>query len=355
VSILDRYILRIVGGASLMVLLVLLALGGFVGFIAQLDDVGKGTYGAANAMAFVLLMLPSQIFQFMPMAALLGSLMGLGRLASQSELTVMRAAGVSPMRIALSVLGVGIALTLMSAALGEFIAPPLERYAKHQRTVLKNQDLQLSHRQDLWLKHDDMIINARPKSSENWEGGVYVFSFDQEKRLTSLGRADSAKLGQDGQWLLDNLSNTRFSGRMVTVDPPASVKLGPGLNPELMEMSEVNPDIMSSFDLYDYGNYLRRNNLNAENYDTALWFRLAGVVSISLMTVLAVPFVFGSLRSSGAGVRVMIGVTVGAGYFLLNRTLANSGQVFDLNPMVVASLPTLALGLIALIGVLRIR
>jgi lipopolysaccharide export system permease protein len=338
-----------------MVLLVLLALGGFVGFIAQLDDVGKGTYGAASAIAFVLLVLPSQIFQYMPMAALLGSLMGLGRLASQSELTVMRAAGVSPMRIAMSVLGVGIALTLMSAALGEFIAPPLERYAKHQRTMLKNQDLQISSRQDLWLKHENMVINARPKSSENWEGGVYVFSFGEDKQLVSLGRADGAELGSDGQWLLQNLQSTRFTDKGVAVDPPSAFKLGPGLNPELMEMSKVNPDTMSSIDLYGYGNYLRRNNLNSENYDTALWFRLASVVSISLMTVLAVPFVFGSLRSSGSGVRVMIGVMIGAGYFLLNRTLANSGQVFDLNPVVVASLPTLALALVALIGVLRIR
>jgi len=354
-SILDRYILRVVGGASLMVLLVLLALGGFVGFIAQLDDVGKGSYGVTNALGFVLLVLPSQIFQFMPMAALLGSLMGLGRLAGQSELTVMRAAGVSPMRIAASVFGVGIALTLMSAALGEFIAPPLERYGKHQRAVLRSQELQVSDRQNIWMKHDDLVINARPKSGENWEGGVFVFRFGDDNRLVALGRADGAELGEDGQWRLDNLVQTEFGPAGVQAEQHVSLKLGPGLNPDLMELSEVNPDTMSSVDLYSYSQYLRRNKLDSQNYDTALWFRIASVVSISLMTVLAVPFVFGSLRSTGAGVRVMIGVTIGAGYFLLNRTLANSGQVFDLNPVVVATLPTLALALIAAVGILRVR
>lgn len=354
-SILDRYILKSIVGSSLLVMGVLIALTGFVVFLGELDDVGRGSFGVWEALSYTLLMLPNQTFDMMPVAALLGSLMGLGRLAAQSELTVMRAAGVSPWRLALSAFSVGLILAVLTGALGEFIAPPLEHYGVAQRTIAKHSDVQFDSRQSVWIKHGGQIINARTRSDGNWEGGVYVFGFDKDRNLTSMARAEGASLSADGRWHLDQLTESRFEAGSVVAGREASRPLDPGLSPELLDLSDVRPQIMSTRDLYSYANYLRANDLDAQSYDIIMWFRVAGVLSIFVMTTLAVPFVFGSLRSSGGGVRLLIGIMIGAIYFLANRTLASSGQVFDLNPILVASIPSLVLMLVTVIGISRIR
>ena len=354
-NILDRYILRAISGTSALVLGLLIGLNGFVVFVGQLDDVGKGTYGIWDAVVYSLLMMPTQTFDLMPVAALLGGLMGLGRLAAQSELTVMRAAGVSPWRLALSALSVGLILTLATGALGEFIAPPLERYATQQRAMARNADLHFDTGQSVWLKHGGQIINARAQADGNWEGGVYLFSFDSKRDLISMGRAERASMYPDGLWHLEELDESKFNAGVVSVNSELDHALEPGLSPELMGLSEIRPQTMSVRDLYGYSSYLKRNNLDTGAYDIIMWFRIAGVLSVAIMTTLAVPFVFGSLRSSGGGVRLLIGIMIGVGYFLANRTLANSGQVFDLNPILVASIPSLVLMMITVVGLARIR
>jgi lipopolysaccharide export system permease protein len=354
-NILDRYILRAISGTSALVMSLLIALNGFVVFIGQLEDVGKGEFGIWDALTYSLLMIPTQTFDLMPVAALLGSLMGLGRLAAQSELTVMRAAGVSPWRLAMSAFGVGIILTLATGALGEFIAPPMERYATQQRAMAQNTDVQFDSRQNVWLKHGNQIINARARADGNWEGGVYLFGFDSQLDLKSIGRAEAASLSADGRWHLEQLRESSFDSGSVSVRHESIHPLDPGLSPELMGLSEVRPQTMSAQDLISYRDYLRRNKLESRSYEIIMWFRIAGILSVSVMTTLAVPFVFGSLRNSGGGVRLLIGIMIGVGYFLANRTLANSGQVFDLNPILVACIPTLVLMMITVMGLSRIR
>ena len=222
-------------------------------------------------------------------------------------------------------------------------------------TTTKDQDLHFDSRQSVWLKHGGQIINASARTDGNWDGGVYVFGFDGERTLVSMGRAERASIYPDGLWHLEQLEESRFDKGAVSISSKFDHPLEPGLSPELMGLSEIRPQTMSVRDLHSYSGYLRRNDLDTGTYDIIMWFRIAGVLSISVMTTLAVPFVFGSLRSSGGGVRVLIGIMIGVAYFLANRTLANSGQVFDLNPILVASIPTLVLMLFTVIGLARIR
>jgi lipopolysaccharide export system permease protein len=70
------------------------------------------------------------------------------------------------------------------------------------------------------------------------------------------------------------------------------------------------------------------------------------------MTMLALPFVFGGLRSAGAGARMLVGLVIGLGYYVTGEVLTNSGVVFDLDPRVVAWTPS-ALLLIVMIAALR--
>ena len=109
-KILKRHIGLTIIMATALVLLGLIGLQIFVSFINELNEIGSGHYGLWQTLQYVILTLPSNIYSFFPMAGLLGSLIGLGYLASNRELIVMRASGVSLMQIVWAVLRAAILL-----------------------------------------------------------------------------------------------------------------------------------------------------------------------------------------------------------------------------------------------------
>lgn len=354
-SLLDRYILSNVVRGTGLVLMVLLALSSFVGFVGQVDDVGQGEYSTAEAFVYVLLTLPSLAYQMAPIATLLGALLGLGNLAAHSELIVMRAAGVSPWRLARSVLLAGVILAILASALGELIAPPAEAYAKRSRTMSIHKELNMDRGQSGWIRDGELVINIEQLIEEDRTGGIYVFTLHENRELASIVRARAARFGAQGGWVLEDAHKTEFTDGRIAAETLPRLKQATKLSPELLGLSIVDPDILSSRALAEYIRYLRSNELNSDRYITAFWSRLATIVSVVIMAALALPFVFGSLRSSGAGQRVFVGVLIGAGYFLVNRLIANSGAVYGLDPALTAWLPTLVLGSVTVIAVSRIR
>src|SRR5262245_63166479 len=122
-STLSRYVIRAVRGTTLLVMLVLLTLSGLYIFITQQDEIGVGTYTLEDAFLFVGLNPPKYAFDMLPIAALIGALLALGNLARSMELIVVRAAGVSTMRIGMWVAAAGVILMLVTAVLAELVAP----------------------------------------------------------------------------------------------------------------------------------------------------------------------------------------------------------------------------------------
>lgn len=352
---LDRYIFGAVVTGTLMVLAVLLALNAFVSFIGQVDNVGQGTYTTGDAIAFVALNLPSMTYWLLPIATLLGALLGLGNLASHSELIVMRAAGVSTARLARSVIISGCIIALLATALGELIAPPAEQYAKRHRTMALHNQLSMAQGQSGWIRDGNVVINIEQLMEGDRAGGIYVFSFGADQELKSIVQARSASFDANGVWMLDDSSKTEFFGDRLVATKGPRLAQPTNLSPELLGLSIVDPDSLASRGLYAYINYLKGNGLDADSYITAFWSRIATVLSIVVMAMLALPFVFGPLRSTGTGQRMFIGILIGAGYFLVNRLVTNSGAVFGLDPAVTAWLPTIALLAITLAALARVR
>lgn len=353
-NLLDRYIVRSILNAILVVMLVLLGLRTFIEFVGQLNDVG-GDYTLVKAAAFVALRTPRAIFDMLPAAALLGALLGLGGLASHSELVVMRASGVSRLRLLRSASLAGCMLLLLMALLGESIAPSAGQYARQLRAAALHQDLTIGGGRDVWLKQGPVIVNLRQLSEDFSFGGVVLFQVGEDQQLLNMGRADSANIDQRQRWLLDNYAETRFSSDGVSADTVRRAVTSYEISPDLLGLSVVRPDLLDTLTLWRYIGHLQANDLDADRYRVALWSRIANVFSVVAMTALALPFVFGSLRAAGAGARLLVGVLIGLGYFLATRTLVSSGEVFDLNPVVVAWLPTVTLLLITGYAVSRIR
>jgi lipopolysaccharide export system permease protein len=354
-TILDRYIWRAVASGTLLVLVVLLALAGFINFVGQLDHIGTGRYQLPQALTYVLASLPRNAYEMLPVAVLLGSLYGLGALAAKSELLVMRAAGMSIRRLALSVLVAASGLMLLGAALGELIAPPAQRYASRLRTFSLNEELSEAGSQNAWVKDGSQFINIESQGDRDGLASVYIFTLDAQHRLVSVSRALSGGFGAGDAWSLYDVRESRFAPDAVEATRQARVERTTNLRSELIELSAVDPDDLSSRRLHSYVGYLRGQGLDTYAYEQAFWFRISNYLSVLLMAALALPFVFGPLRSGGAGQRLMIGVLIGVVYFVGSRTLASSGAVFELPPLLVGALPLIALGVVVLVGLARVR
>lgn len=353
--ILSRYIIRAVLGYTALVMAVLLILVGLYLFLTQTDELGTGRYGVFAALIVVVCRLPQQAFTLLPIGALMGSLLALGNLARASELIVMRVSGVSVFRLAGWVATAGAMLTVLTWIVGDFIAPPAERFAEQYKTLAKTNQYSAIGSEDLWAKDGDVFLSVQKQSDANVLSGVYVLRFDAERRLQSVGRADSAELGDGKSWRLRRYVESRFEGDRVIATQQPVLALQTNLSAEFLGAAVADPETLTGVALLKYIRFLDANHLESTEYQTAFWTRVARTFTLLVIVVLAVPFSFGPMRSTGMGARMVVGILVGASFVLLAKLLANGGAVYGLDPLVIAWGPTAVLVLVTTVAIARVR
>jgi len=353
-SILSQYMLRTILTTTALVLVVLLALAGLFEFIAELDDT-KGSYQTPQVMLFAALRLPNLAFEMLPVAALIGSLLGLGALAGNSEIIVMRSAGLSVMKLSGMVAISGLVMLVITGLLGEFIGPPLDLYARDMRMEARNEKGDARLGNATWVKDGPVYLHLERVNSEFEFGSIYLYRFNEDHELASIAKAENSGIGENDNWILENLRETKFRDDGVQVVESNVAVESFEVNADLLGSSFAKPLSLSARGLLVYIDYLKRNKLDASGYESELWNRIARTFTVLIMPILSLAFVFGSLRTGGAGGRLMIGMIVGLAYYLASATLANSGQVFNLNPALMNWLPTMALCLVTVVALARIR
>jgi lipopolysaccharide export system permease protein len=352
---LDRYLYRTVLLYTFMAMCVLLTLGALFLFISQQSDIGVGTYGAGDAFLYTLLNLPQQAFELLPIGALIGALMGLGHLASGSELVVTRASGVSVWRIAWPVGLAGLTIALMMYGIGEYAAPPMAQFAKREKTTDKLADVSFAGQSSAWVKDGNLILRVQTGEVDHSFGGVSVFELDGSTRLKSIQRAARISVGDPGRWVLHNVATSRFDKDRIDGDTVVESTMRSSVNPEFLGLAATDPQLLTLRGLASYIDHLRRNSLETAVYEIGYWSRIARLFAVIVVTLLALPFVFGPLRTTGAGTRTVIGVLLGVVFFLVNRTVESGGLLFNFNPAVVGWLPTGIVALCTLVAISRTR
>ena len=353
-GILTQYMMRAILVTTSLVLLVLLALAGLFEFIAELDDT-QGDYQTPQVILYSLLRLPQLAFEMIPIAVLIGSLLALGALASNSEIIVMRSAGLSIGRLSGMVGVAGLTLLVLTGLLGEFIGPPLDYFARNMRMEARFGQSDDRLGQEAWVRDGEVFLHFERVSTDFDFGSIYLFRFNESNELSSIARAENSGIDDNDNWILQNFSETRFADDGVQVAESTVAVESFNIDAEVLGISLVKPQSLSGRGLMSYINYLKRNNLDADRYETELWYRISRTVTVVIMPLLALAFVFGSLRTGGAGARLMIGVVIGLAYYLASEMLANSGQVFNFNPAVIAWLPSGVLLLVTLFALNRVR
>jgi lipopolysaccharide export system permease protein len=353
-KILDFYIARTVIGGTLMTILVLSALMAFVDFVGEIGDVGTRGYHLADALFYVLLALPKHIYSLFPTAVLLGSLLALGTLAGNSELVVMRAAGISVSKIVRWVLQAGLVLAVLNALVGEVLVPVSERKAQNVRATALKQNITLGGQHGFWMRDGTRYLRVGRVYPDMQLGDLYVYEVDKSRNVSRITYARSA-IYNNGVWSLRKVSHTLFGEQQITTETHEEIEWPGLLNPDLFSVVSVDPEDMPALDLYRYSSYLQDNDLDASHYRQAFWVKIMTPLSSMVMLLIALPFVFGSQRSGSAGNRMVIGLLLGIGFFIANRIMNHFGQVYGITPFISAASPVVLVMMASVFALRRVK
>jgi len=349
----DKLVALSVLGAVLLAWGFLVALDALNAFISEVNDVGTGQYTLSKAVAYTLLTVPRRSYQWFGYAALIGGLMGMGTLAGSGELTALRAAGLSKLRICLSVILALFALTALVMLIGETLGPRGEQKAQALQMAAKAKDVSIGKGGSLWARDGTNVINAKHGRSRVKDGvasvelqDVRVFEFTEQGQLRALSLAKTASHSSE-QWIFHDVRRTDFVDGTAKSTTQAQAEWKSSLDPNVLAVSMIHPEYLSANDLARNIDYMRRNHQDASTYQVAYWARIFYPLNVLVLAFCAVPFAFGTLRTGGLGKRLFLGMALAISYYFFQHAVVNMGAVYNFNMALVNALPSVLLALFA--------
>jgi lipopolysaccharide export system permease protein len=342
-----RYFTREILGASLLVLAALLALFGFFDLIKELDDLGHGTYKLNLMIAYVSLMLPSHAYVLLPAAGLMGTLFALARMSESSEITVMRASGLSLKQLALHVAFAGGVIALVTLAFGELITPYTEEAAKGLRLKATRSIVAREFRSGFWVKDDRSFVNIQDVTADTQLLNLRIYEFDPSFRLTAISRAEKGTYDGTNRWQLTNVELTRFEGDRAVLQRIPQAVWNSVLTPDILSVLKIVPERMSALNLRSYIEHLRDNNQKATRYEIAFYSKFFNPVAAIVIMILAIPFALVSARAGGVGAKVITGIMIGLAFNAATRMFSHVGLLNDWPALLSAGAPVVIAALAA--------
>jgi lipopolysaccharide export system permease protein len=368
VNTLRRYVWREVAASTGFVLLALVALFAMFDLITEFDDVGRAGYRAGQALAFVALLTPSRTYELMPIAALIGTIWALSSLAANSEFTVMRVAGLSTRRLAITVVQIGAGFVVLTYLFGEAVAPSAEDLARRLKLRASGAALAQEFRSGVWVRD---VVNdggdGRPRlrfvnvghvntdtSVDQWR----IYEFDPEMRLRSISTASLGRYVRGQGWNLSNVVETSIPPVVADDTSPTSQRTQvirepqrlwhSGLTPEIFGALLLQPERMGALNLSRYIRHLAENRQRTDRFEIAFWNKLFYPLAILVMMALALPFAYLHVRSGTMSFKVFCGIMIGVIFYALNKLFSHLGLLNTWPPIVVAALPGLMVLTVAL-------
>lgn len=330
----DFYLARTVLVSTLATWAVLLGFDLLTALFNELDEVGEGSYTLSHAVLYTAYTVPRRMYELFPTSALIGCVLGLGGLSARSELTAMRAVGMSRLRIGLGSLLALTGVTALMVVNAETAAPYGEQNAHSVANAAKTGDVVMARVSGLWAREGNVFMNARDGVRRQVDGrertelqGVRLFEFDEAGKLRSLADARTAE--HDGErWVLRDVTRVVFEERSVKSETLAEERWESGLDEQTLAATAARPRYLSSAELTRNITYMQRNGLDPKAFENAYWARWFYPVNVAVLCLAALPFAFGSLRSGGFGKRLFIAIVIGVSYLLVQRLMVSLSDVY---------------------------
>lgn len=351
-----------------------LALFLFFDLVDELQSLGRGNpleggvYQLRHALLFVTLLMPSRLYELLPISVLIGTIIVMARLAQSSEYTILRTSGLGPWRALRILLTLGSFFVLFSFLVGDYVAPAADRAsqllkARYQSRVMVGQTgAWLREKKDL----SSFVVNVKSLSSENAMLGVQIYEFNGRNQVMSVTQAERARFGQGETWELEGVLRTEFSasaGAAAAVEPADaalrrdlsiarlqtdSLNWPTLITAEMVSVALLRPDRMRTIDLFTYIRHLEANGQTAQRYEIEFWKKVFYPLSCLVMVVLALPFAYLNMRSGSIATYVFGGVMIGISFFLLNNVFGYIGNLSNWQPWLAAAAPGLLYSAISL-------
>ena len=345
-KLIPRYIIRQMSVMAVYALLAFLALYSFFEVINEMGDVGKGSYTGAKMAQYVLMQMPARAYELMPLGVLIGGLIALSQLAAGSELTVMKASGMSTKKLLAVLSQFGLIFALATVVLGEWVAPDLSRRAENMKAGAVNGRISTGA-SGLWMKEQDNIINVREMLPDHTLLGVKIWQHNDRYELASAAEAESAALNPDGSWQLKNVRRSVLEGDRVAVSAEASQRWPVALQSGLLDVLLVDPDQMSVAELTTYIGHLKNNRQKTDTYAVAWWRKLMYPVAAWVMALVAFAFTPQTTRHGNMGLKLFGGICLGLVFHFAGRLFGFTSQLYGVPPFLAGMLPTVIFALLA--------
>lgn len=341
------------------VALAFLALFSFFDLVEELGDVGRGNpanpYRLSHASLYTLLWTPSRLYEILPIAVLIGSIIVMARFAQSSEFTILRTSGMGPWRALRTLLALGLAFTLLTFAVGDYLAPATTRAAqllkaRHTGQITVGQT-------GAWLKEKQKFTSFAVNVGALAEGGamrnIKIFEFNSGGLMVSSTQAQSGSFGTDASWLLQGVERSDFfinadatnevarNARVQHKSIAKDYRWPTELSAEMVSVALLKPERMGTLDLYQYTQHLQANGQSSQRFEIEFWRKVFYPLSCLVMVVLALPFAYLHFRSSAISGYVFMGVMIGISFFLLNNVFGYAGNLNNWKPWISAAIPGL--------------
>lgn len=340
-GILARYVgVHVVAGIALVIAIVL-GLDVFIAILSELED-ALGAYTKAEAVLHVLLTIPRRLNDYLPYCVMVGALFGLGNLANSSELTVMRAAGVSVARIIWAALKPVLVIILLGLVLAEYVAPFAERVAESRKGVLRFGLKAVGPGSGVWSRDGDSYMHFAAVEPGGVLYGVTVYQFDRGNQLNSVLRSAKAIYQDDQQWQLEQITETVLTANSTELIHDDNRVWRSSITPDLLNVLVLKPARMSISNLWQYAKFTQVQGLANQRFLLSFWSKVLQPLTTLALVVVAMSFVFGPLREITMGFRLFCGVAVGLGFRMAQDILGPASLIFEFSPAFSVIVPSVA-------------
>lgn len=344
--------------AVALVTLGFMALFVFFDVVEEIQYVGSHAsqgYDLIKAMIYVTLLLPTHLYELLPIAVLIGTIFVMARLAQSSEFTILRTSGLGPWRALRTMLWIGSAFATMTFVLGDYISPASDRTAQLLKAQYTGRIAGVQS--GAWLKErqaqSQFSVNISNMSADGQLRGVRIFEFDSQGFLKSTLQAVKAEVNLDESWTLHQVQKISFpivkneKASMVRSAIP-SMRWPNQISAEMVSTALLKPERMRTLDLFRYIQHLNANDQSSQKFEIEFWRKVFYPLSCLVMAVLALPFAYLHFRSGSIAGFVFVGVVAGISFFLLNNMFGYMGALHNWQPMLAAALPGLVYTVISL-------
>ena len=340
-KILDKYIAKQILLSIFSVLGVLVVVVGVLDLVDEIKKVNDG-YSLTLAFLYVFLNIPQNIYEVLPIATLMGSLIGLSKLSSTNELNAAKSSGLSLSRIIKITLKAGALIVLLTFMLGEFIAPQGQQIANNIKNLSESTRLSMKNTDGIWIKNKSSFIHIGKVYPNNIVQEISIYRFNKKQQLIESLFSEEGNY-VDGKWNMKNTTSTNFENKNIIIKNEKNSSFEEFIDLDLFDIMVIKPDQMSSLQLRKYIQYLEDNSMESKRYQLAFWSKFSIPLSCLIMFLITTPFVHSSIRSASFGQRIFIGILVGVALFIFNQTINKLSIIIDMPPFLGSFLPVFIL------------